>query len=1045
MSDRVRGRLCSIPPDRPFLDVLAAYCLREAGPDPLALPRVTVLLPTRRAARALSEAFLRQGGGRALLLPRIATLGGVDEASLPGVVPPPPALDEHERLAVLCRLVLARGAADGAPLTLDRAWPLAAELARLLDEAQRSEVDLAERLPLAADAAFAGHWQQTVEFLGIVTRLWPAILSEAGLLDPAARQVALLRAQADAWRERGPEGPVIVAGTTGAIPSVAALLGRVLALPQGLVVLPGLDRALSEDDWAALEDGHPQAGMRHLLMQLGVRREEVEEWDGTEADPAPVEDPRVGAPPPGRVGLLRAALLPASGLTAWRDAPPPGADALRGLRRLRPADQQEEAVAIALLLRDALERPGLRAALVTPDRDLAVRVAAELLRFGVVSDDSAGEPLDQTPPAAFLRLLAAAVAERLAPVALLSLLKHPLCAAGLPTAACRVAARALERACLRGPRPGPDAAGLRDAIEAEAAAGRLPAAGPAAANGDRSGSGASAARARDLLAFLERVEGRLEPLLALFAGGDAAPAAMLSALLAAAEAMAATDEQPGADRLWAGEDGAALATHLSRLSAALAAPLASLPPQPPATLPGLLDESMAGQVVRSRRALRGRGAADGLTEHPRVFIWGLLESRLQSADLMVLGGLAEGTWPAACDPGPWMSRAMRARIGLPSPEEEVGQNAHDFVATCCAAPEVVLCCPDRRDGAPTVPARWLVRLDALLRGARPADAPQDAAHAPAALPEHPAAVWARALDLPADGPHPVAPPAPRPPVALRPRRLSVTEVETWLRDPYAIYARHVLRLRALDPIEQNAEAADYGNVVHEGLRRFLDRVGTAWPANAEALLLSDVEAALAEARLRPAVVAWWRPRLRRIAAWAAEVERDRRVAGGLVLVRPEVGGEAEIGGPAGPFRLRGRADRIERRRDGALAILDYKTGAVPSEPEVREGWAPQLPLQAAMAARGAYGADLAGRAAELTYWHLTGGAVPGREMRLFRREEDGGEAVAEAAWAALCARIARFDDPATPYLSQPHPGEVPRFSDYALLARVGEWAAAEEE
>ena len=353
--------------------------------------------------------------------------------------------------------------------------------------------------------------------------------------------------------------------------------------------------------------------------------------------------------PPERFATLSRALLPAAALHAWQGDPPPP---LHGIASLTPADQQEEAAAIALILRDALETPGARAALVTPDRELAGRVAAELLRHGVVADDSAGEPLADTPPAVFLRLLTRAVAEELAPVPLLALLKHPLAAAGLSPAACRAAARALEQACLRGPRPSHGLTGLRRALDRSAHA------PPEAAD------------------LLRRLEACLEPALRIAAAIEVAPAEALAALIEAAERLAATDTTAGPALLWAGEEGDALATALAEIQAAL--PL--LPDQRRSVLPGLLDAVLQGEVVRSRRALRGRGG----TEHPRVFIWGLLEARLQTVDTLVLGGLVEGVWPPATDPGPWLSRPMRAKVGLASPEQVVGQAAHDFVAAATA-------------------------------------------------------------------------------------------------------------------------------------------------------------------------------------------------------------------------------------------------------------------------------------------------------------------------------------------------------------------------
>jgi ATP-dependent helicase/nuclease subunit B len=430
--------------------------------------------------------------------------------------------------------------------------------------------------------------------------------------------------------------------------------------------------------------------------------------------------------------------------------------------------------------------------------------------------------------------------------------------------------------------------------------------------------------------------------------------------------------------------------------------------------------------VRTRRVLRGHPDQG---EHPRLFIWGLLEARLQSVDTVILGGLVEGIWPPATDPGPWLSRPMRARAGLPSAEEAVGAAAHDFLSTACAAQEAILSCPRRRDGAPAVPARWLVRLDAYLAG-----------HG-MTLPHHPAAAWAAALDTPAHVAR-LAPPAPRPPLALRPRKLSVTEIATWLADPYAIYARHILRLRALDPLEQATDASDYGSIVHAGLHGFLAAHGHRWPTDAAMKLRAAMEHALVAAPLRPALVEWWRPRLARIADWVAETERDRRAAHRLTALVTEQDGAWDVPGTAG-FRLTGRADRIEQRADGTLAILDYKTGAPPSQADVDAGFAAQLLLEAAMAEAGAIG-PLHGPAAELAYWHLTGGYTPGELRPLFKGDASAIAAAVAAARASLAALVRDFDDPDRPYLSQPHAGRVPRFSDFAQLARVAEWDLGDE-
>jgi ATP-dependent helicase/nuclease subunit B len=784
-------------------------------------------------------------------------------------------------------------------------------------------------------------------------------------------------------------------------------------------VLPNADLTMSDEAWAAVEPSHAQAGIARLLKGLGATRGDIAtHWTGT------------GSVPPDRFGVLSRVLLPAASMHDWMDetrllnpavaarlvpaAGPgtgaaavdpdkpdhdgggtPSAPLLSGIARLRPSGQQQEAQSIALVLRQAVETPGARAALITPDRDLAGRVAAALLRFGIVADDSAGEKLADSPPAVFLRLLVGAVAGELAPVPLLALLKHPLAAAGLAPVVCRDAARRLEVAILRGPRPGHGVAGLRLAL-------------------DRAGRGGTK--------FLTRLETCLEPLLRIDASMEIGPAAALSAAIEAAERLAATDTETGAARLWAHEEGEALATRLAEVRDAAGI----MPGLKRGVLPGWLDAILDGEVVRSRRALRGRGGF----EHPRVFIWGLLEARLQSVDVAVLGGLAETVWPPAADPGPWLSRPMRKKIGLPSPEEAVGQAAHDFLSACCCAPVVVLSCPERRDNAPAVPARWLTRLDMFLAGRG------------AAVPAHPAAVWADAMDLPADGAKPVRPPEPAPPLAKRPRKLSVTEIETWLRDPYAIHAKHILRLRALKPLDEATDAADYGSIVHDGLDRFLRRHGAAWPPDAVSGLRTAMAQALAESGLRQALVAWWSPRLERIADWVAATEAERRTKRAPVTLATETSGRTELHRPGGSFQLTGRADRIERYADGTLTILDDKTGRPPSQQDVDDGLAPQLLLEAMMAAEGAFGADHQGSASELLYWHLSGGLDPGKAMPLFRKVPDEIPGAVLDARDLLCMLIDDFDRPERSYLSCPHPGHAPRFSDYAQLARVAEWSAS---
>ncbi|MFN4281685.1 MAG: double-strand break repair protein AddB [Alphaproteobacteria bacterium] len=984
-----KARVANIPAGAPFVDALAAGIWQLVGrDDPLALTNVTVLLPTRRAIRSLREAFLRLGDGAPVLLPRLMPLGELDEEALlleesagaaPGAADLPPAIPGLRRQLLLARLVRQLGA-RGLPESLDEAQSarLAEALARLLDEMQTERADPAKLKSLAPEN-FARHWQRTLEFLGILTEHWPKILEAEGALDPAARRNAVLAAQAELWRAQPPAGPVIAAGSTGSIPATADLLAVVAALPQGQVVLPGLDRDMSDACWRALlSEGpasHPQFGLARLLERLQVARGDVVEWASPIA-------PRT---PPARAQILARALDPqADGAPL---APPDPAAALAGVMRLDAPGPIEEAGAIALMMREAVEHEGRTAALVTPDRALARRVAAELARWDIEIDDSAGQPLAATPAGAFARLALAMLAEELAPADLLAALKHPLASGGEKTVAFRDKARALELAVLRGVRPAPGFAGLIDALDGKAKA--------------------------SLGSWLDGLARAAAPLCDALAAQETPAATLLRAHASWLEHLAADEALPGAARLWRGDDGEALAGFFAEFAEAAR----DLPPMAGRAYPALFETLLAGRVVRPRY-----GA------HPRLSIWGPLEARLQHADLVILGGLNEGVWPA--DPGadPWMSRPMREAFGLPAPERRIGLAAHD-VAQAFAAPEVVLTRAQRVDGTPTVPARWLQRLDNLLLGLK---AEKKLAKGGQWL------AWQQALDAPEAPPTPIQRPAPTPPVAARPRRLSVTEVETWMRDPYGIYAKHVLGLRALDPLDADPGAADRGSFIHAALDAFVK----SWradetPAVAYARLLDLGRVAFASALDRPGVWAFWWPRFERIARWFADNETLRRREATPLAV--EGWGEMLLAGPAGPFKLVAKADRIDSLGDGRLVVVDYKTGGAPKAEELTFGFAPQLPLEAMMAARGAFKGVPAAEVARVEFWRLTGGQPPAKiaphDAALF----------AEESYRGLTGLIAAFDDPATPYLARPRAAHAPRFSDYEHLARVKEWAAAGEE
>ena len=980
----------TVPPHEPFVDALAGGILSgRAVPldpgDPLALSRLMILLPTRRACRALGLAFLRAAPGRALLLPRIRPLGDIDEdemsigdeadETLPEAVPP------LERRLLLARLIQRLGETPGGAAlagagTPDQAARLAQALASLLDEIQIARVD-PQGLATLAPEEYAAHWQQVLRFLSLITDRWPAILAERCQMDRAARRNALLEKLSERWETDPPGHPVIGAGSTGSVPATRDLLAAIARLPQGMVVLPGLDRQADDETWEAIGPTHPQYALKGLLAHMGVARGAVQTWPG---------DPAAGAARD-RSQLISDAMRPAETITAWRARPPQEPEALRDIHRIDCASPQEEAGVIAIVMRRTLETPGRTAALVTMDRALARRVAAELRRWEIEVDDSAGVPLGETLPGAYLRLTARMIAEDAAPVPLLAALKHPLAAGGMAPAVWRRSVRALEQAILRGPRPAPGFGGLAAAMAAHE-------------KGDPA-----------IDRWLARLEKGAEQFTALIAQPRAALGDRVQNHVAFAEWLAATDDEDGAARLWSGEAG----EHAARFVAGVADAASVLPPVTPAHYPALLDALMEDHVVRPPH---GR--------HPRLQIWGPLEARLQHADCMILGGLNEGVWPPAAHGDPWMSRPMRADFGLPPPELRIGLSAHDFVQ-CCGAAEVYLTRARRIEGTPTIPSRWLQRLDALLAG-EPGGPAALRAMEPALL------AWWSALDRPTEPAGPQPAPAPAPPVAARPRQLSVTRVETWIADPYSVYARDILRLKPLDPIDADPSAAERGSIIHGILDAFVRAHPDALPPDAGERLLALGQAGFESAGARPGVLAFWWPRFERIARWFLETERERRPA--FQPLATEVEGALDLEAPGGAFRLTAKADRIDRTAAGALEIVDYKTGGVPRKSHVKEGRSPQLSLEAAIAAAGGFAGVDAAEIAALAYWRLSGAETAGEITAI----EDDADKLGREAADGLRALVARFDDPATPYHPVPRPALAPRWNDYAHLARHKEWS-----
>ncbi len=943
---------------------------RFSSRPPEALARVEIYVNSRRMERRLHEVFLQHG---AFLLPQVHLITEIaDRPDLPIALPVPVTpLRRRLQLAQLVKALLAQEP-DLAPQSA--VFDFAASLGDLLDEMQGEGVPF-DRLEKIKVGELSGHWDRSLTFLRILSEHW----HPGKAVDPQDRQRAVALALAAKWEQQPPDHPVIVAGSTGSRGASAEFMRAVAGHPHGAVVLPGFDSAMPAAAWENFSDprvsmDHPQSALYRFCQSLDLDMATLPLWN-----PFPPAHPA-------RNRLVSLAIRPAPFTDQWLAEGPaliteiPQATA--NITLLESETPKDEARTLALRLRQAAE-DGQKTVLISPDRALTRRVTAALRRWNIVPDDSAGRPLHQSPPGVLLRLLGNCFGQRLTPLTLTSLLKHPLTARGDDTGNNRLFARNLELEELRGGAPFVDFARLEDW----------------AAKADNPALILWVGWLRDMLEPLQQIS--VTPL-----------AEWLALHKRLAEQMAAGPGQTGSGELWEKEAGKEAAKAFAKLE---------------------LEAEAAGELSVSDyttlflQVLKDGEVREALTPHPHIAIMGPREAREQGADLVILAGLNEGIWPKPETPDPWLNRSMRQQIGLPPPERQIGLSAHDF-QQAIAAPEVILSRALRDGEAPTVASRWLLRLSNLLggleqgdntsltqmraRGARLAD-------------------WAQTLDVP-ETEMPRAPrPAPCPPVHARPNRLSVTRIKTLVRDPYAIYASSILRLRPLFPLGKEPNAMERGNALHEVLEVFITQTLDNLSNITREKFLETAALVLEKEAPWPAARRFWLARLARIAEWFVTTETDRRKRG-QVLVQERTG-ERRI--PDLDFLLTAKVDRIDITPSGDLWIYDYKSGKPPT-PAMSKTFDKQLQLEAAIAEAGGFDDLPPAPVAGLEYIGL--GASASAASGIIRPVEIDSEIVT-IIWDELTLLIRAYQKPQQGYSARARMQKNQDISDYDHLARRGEW------
>ncbi|CDM55718.1 MULTISPECIES: double-strand break repair protein AddB [Rhizobium] len=1058
MAEQHWPRVWTIPAGLPFLKTLAeSLCAGRLTPhfrydpgDPLSLSKVTIYLPTRRAARVLRSEFVDLLGGRSAILPVIRPLGETDDDSgyfdeaLPATLDLAQPLSNTARLLELARLILAwrnrlpeivRSIHSDSPLVApaspaDAIW-LARNLAELIDAIETEDRDWSELSRLNAKD-YALWWQLTAEFLQIASAFWPERLNELGKSSPARHRNAILRAEANRLATVPPMGPIIIAGSTGSVPATADLIAAVANLREGVIILPGLDLGMPDEHWRMVAPGdrkdqpadpasrsHSQYGLAQLLRRLNLTREDV----------VPLAEPAEGLQQ--RSQILSHAQSPAEATSDWgawkaRLSDVAISSAFADVSLIEAGNEREEATAIAIALRLALERPGKdgesRAALITPDRNLARRVTTELSRFGIVADDSAGTPLSATPQGTLLQLLLEATLRPGDPVAIVGLLKHPLARFGLERSVLVAAVAALELLALRGGVADVDIAALEPLLEQQLSEQALDRHAPQW----RKALPADAVdRARDLA---RRVAGATEPLASVLVRNLSEERGLTTSLALsdwarrtghALEAVAG-DERGDLAGLWSGEAGDTLASMLGEVI----------------ETEGQIDADGPQWIDIIAALLAGQAAKPRALSHPRLFIFGTLEARLQSVDTLVLGGLNEGSWPGQTSNNPFVSRTMKTEIGLEPPERRIGQLAHDF-EMANGTRHLIYSRALRQGSTPTVASRWLQRLlafcgkefEAELKGRG-----DNFVH------------WANLIDQ-GDRQAPAQRPSPTPPLEMQPKSYSFSEVGRLRRDPYAIYARRVLRLDPVAPFNRDPGAAERGTLYHKIIDRFVREGHIAGTQAAEAAMEVILTELFDMEQLPAHVDAVWRPRFREVARSFLEWEAQRQP--GIRRTLTEVRGGVELE-PIN-VRLSGVADRIDITGTGIADIIDYKTGHNPSPAQARTLLDPQLALEAAALHAGAFQEAGSLVPQDLLYVRLRPGdrfKVDTVNDETSTRNDKAKSAMDLAADSIdqLVKFVSLLQSGEKGFTSRLVPAQQFDFGgDYDHLARVSEWSAAESD
>ncbi len=975
----------NISPRYPFLEVLASYVIETAKRDNLNIANDLILLPTRRSCRHLKEVFLNLSGNMATLLPTILPLGDIDENGLAfldyeneklddGL---PPSISAIERNLILS-YIIKKHTPSMPNISEEQAYSLAVDLAHLMDTVEMEELSFTNLKDIVPEE-YSEHWQETLNFLKVITEEYPKLLKSINLLNPIDRKIKLIKKQVEFWKKYPPRGRVFAGGSTGSLVPIAYMLRFIANMDNGYLILPGLDKNISDADFKLLtsdypttNQNHPQYGLLKLIKSLGLKISDVPELPMFKkydvADSA-------------RELLSSHIMLSSDMNDSWQNLPELDENILDDVSELTLKDEAEEVFAIASLLRKTVDE-NKRALLITPDRKIAKSVASELKRWNIIVDDSAGTPASDTTTGNYIILILKMIYDNFSPYSLLAVLKHKYTHLGFDSDTLKRAVFELENNVLRG-KNGIDTLEKMLNISTDSPL------------------------ANDLLLKVQSLTNEYSYLM-----GDTQKYSMYDLFvrhLKLVENFVLSDDVNINEILWNSDLHSSLSTELKNLLSSL---------KDISEQDTEIDKMTApAYFIFISNYLLSLSLRPTKSAHPNIAIMNSIEARLMSADLYIMAGLNEDTFPSITSDDPWMSRPMKAKFKLPLPERKIGLSSHDFVEFFCKK-NVVMTHAVKVNGLNTITSRWLTKLDAIatLRGIKRKNTLGNMVKS-----------WLASFENETIGVR-CERPRPCPPVYARPKKLSATWIEKWYRDPYIIFANKILRLKKLDDINPEVGPAEFGTIIHNSLEEFKKRNMSTF-AELVGLMFNNA----VQYQDIPQIDFWY-SKFREVAKWFVDYEASIKQS--ISISYQEEEGALSL---TDDFTITAKADRIDITKDNRAYIYDYKTGTPPSITEVENGYAPQLPIEALILKNNGFAnIKTNAKVVGVRYIKLTG-SDNGKITEVC----DSIDEVVDKAMDNLLKTINAFSLEATPYLSRPNPNKVghaiENYSEYEHLARVSEW------